>query len=273
MSDLRSEVVALLRMEMTEEVRAGFPRLKRIPSTDIIWFLDYFAAQTAPEQEMLVDALARFAALAFFPSRSGPQEVQELQRQSAAFARLRAPRNQMGYKGGTRYTELKMLCMDKGMREIGYYHADWVKNSSPLAFQPRADLLPDLSYLKSAKAPLLRKLVNAALAELFSPKKEKQAGGASKYVGDYGNTKLTVSVDFGSIMGQLCYAVSLGNPEFVLPGSGLYYERLWDCHGGWDYLTEENAPRSIDFFAEQVVFLAKLAERVNELARTTPEGA
>jgi len=34
---------------------------------------------------------------------------------------------------------------------------------------------------------------------------------------------------------------------------------------GWDYLTEENAPRSIEFLAEQVVHLAGLIEKVSEV--------
>lgn len=267
MSDLRSTVTAFLRADLGAEAAAAFPRLRRVPSTDVIWFLDYFAGQERAEREALLDGLAGLGALAFFPREAGPREVQELEGRHPAFARFRAPRNRMGYKGGTRYTDVKMLNMDRGMRDINYYHPDWVKNASPLAFEPRPDLLPDLSALKPAKAPLLRKLVDAALARRFAPQKEKLAGGSCKYSGPYGDGRLTVWVDFGArFTGQLVYGVSMAKAGYQVPVMRVSYERLWDANLGWDYLTEENAPRSIDFLAEQVANLADLADRLNAAA-------
>ena len=52
-----------------------------------------------------------------------------------------------------------------------------------------------------------------------------------------------------------------GDQSVIVPQ--LCYERLWGTGGRWDYLTEENAARSIAFFAEQVAYLADLGERVN----------
>jgi hypothetical protein len=263
MSDLQSNIIAVLRTELAEEAAGAFPRLKRVPYTDIIWFLDWFAALDSAEQEALLDGLARWGALAWFPTAGGPHAVAELESQHPAFARLRAPRNRMGYKGGTRYSVVKMLSMDPGMKEIGYYHEDYRKNCSPLAFKPRVDLLPDLSYLRPAKAPLLRKLVNAAMAKLFAPEKQKLPGGEIHYIGALGGSMLKVSVDFGSKLGQVRYGVSVTNPEYTIKFVRLSYEQLWDANLGWDYLTEENAARSIDFLVEQVTYLVNLVDRVN----------
>jgi hypothetical protein len=261
MPDLRARVEALLQAELAAEVAAGFPRLQRLPITDIIWFLDYFDGLAAEERTALLDALTRNAALFFFrPPDARAPEV------APALARCRDAKQRAGGKGGTRYTDVKMLCMDKSMREPAYYHESWRQNFTALHFQPRADLLPDLSHLKAAKAPLLRKLVQAALTGRFPLQKEKQPGGTSKYVGPYGDGELTVRVDLGSRLGQLRYDVSLKNAAFKLPAAFLSYEGLWDAHLGWDYLTEENAARSVEFFAEQVAYLANLAERVNGLA-------
>jgi hypothetical protein len=55
MSDLQSNVLALLRTAHQEEAAAGFPRLKRIPQTNIIWRLDYFSTLDAAEQDALLD--------------------------------------------------------------------------------------------------------------------------------------------------------------------------------------------------------------------------
>jgi len=53
-SDLRSKVVALLRADLADEAAAGFPRLNRIPYTDIIWFLDYYAGLATTERAALL---------------------------------------------------------------------------------------------------------------------------------------------------------------------------------------------------------------------------
>jgi hypothetical protein len=263
MSNVQSNIIAVLRAEMAAEAAGEFPRLTRVPCTDIVWFLDYFDTLETSEREALLDGLAEWASLPFF--LSGPEAVGELHRRHPAFARWREPRSRMGYQGGTRYTAVKMLNMDPGLRDKGYYHADYRKNCAPLAFEPRADLLPDLSYLRPAKAPLLRKLMNAAMAKLLAPAKKKLPGGECQYSGPLGNDMLKVSVDFGSIMGQVCYRVSVTSPQHTIKFAGLSYEQLWDAPSGWNYLTEENAPRSIEFFAEQVTYLAKLADRVNGL--------
>jgi hypothetical protein len=263
MSALQSNTIAVLRAELAEEAASEFPRLKRVPTTDIIWFLDWFAALGAAEREALLDGLARWGALGFFPTKDGPHVVAELEKQYPAFARFRAARNRMGYKGGTRYTPVKMLSKDPAMHEIGHYHEDYRKHCSPLAFQPRTDLLPDLTCLKPAKAQVLRKLVDAALAKLFSPEKEKRPGSECHYNGSLGGNTIKVSVDFGSSLNQLLYAVRVTNPADTIKLPGSSYERLWDANLGWDYLTEENAARSIDFLAEQVEHVVKLADRIN----------
>jgi len=61
----------------------------------------------------------------------------------------------------------------------------------------------------------------------------------------------------------LLYHVSLKNAaaEVLIPL--LSYESLWAAGAAWDYLTEENAARSIDFLADQVMYLVKLADRVH----------
>src|SRR5262245_19017123 len=140
MSDLRSHGVALLRKDFAEEAAAGFPRLKRIPYTHIVWFLDYFAAQAGAEQETLLDGLARCGARAIFRD-GGPRELKELEAQHPALARMRSAREQMGYGPGYRYTDVKMLSMVARDAESGGLEG-WVKKLEPsaLARQPRPDL-------------------------------------------------------------------------------------------------------------------------------------
>jgi hypothetical protein len=63
----RQNVITRLRAEYAEEAASGFARLRRIPQTDIIWFLDHFAGLSGTEREALLDALADSGAMAFGP--------------------------------------------------------------------------------------------------------------------------------------------------------------------------------------------------------------
>ncbi len=67
MADLRTNIAALLRNDFTAEADAGFPTVRRIPSTDAVKFLDHFATLKSAESAALLDALARAHAPQFFP--------------------------------------------------------------------------------------------------------------------------------------------------------------------------------------------------------------
>ena len=255
MSDSQRNVSTLLRAELAGEVASGFPRLRRIPQTDIIWFLDYFSGLTGADREALLDALADSAAAAFSPRPEMPPIA-------PALGQMCEARERPGGKGGPRYMDLKMLSANPSFREPGGYHPSWREHLTPLHFQPRPDLLADLDQLKAAKAPLVRKLVNAALTKSLGLRKEKLPGGVSKCTGRCGDYEVTVRVDFGGMLSQLGYTVTLKSAGGQLLVPQLSYERLWGTGGRWDYLTEENAPRCITFFAEQVAYLADLTQRL-----------
>ena len=48
MTNMQSDIVALLRADFGEEAEAGFPHLRRIPQTKVVQFLDYFARNGHP---------------------------------------------------------------------------------------------------------------------------------------------------------------------------------------------------------------------------------
>ena len=58
MTDGRAVLVGWLRNEFAEERRTGFARLKRVPDTQVIRFLDHFASLNAVEQLELTAVLA-----------------------------------------------------------------------------------------------------------------------------------------------------------------------------------------------------------------------
>jgi hypothetical protein len=122
------------------------------------------------------------------------------------------------------------------------------------------EFTPEPGRLKfeTAKVPLLRKLIEKAFARLFSPSKSKLAGGELRYTGRIGSMELTVSVTFSNMCGQMPWWVNMRMANLSL--RAIHLENFWG-QAGWDYLTEENAPRSIDLLCERIVLLANLRER------------
>jgi hypothetical protein len=254
MTDMQSGIVALLRADFGEEVRAGFPHLRTIPQTKVVQFLDYFASLGPDDQSALLDALALRGSV-LFDLRAGAAFPP-----APAFDRYwSAVTSQGPFTGGYRYCDVKFLTSVPKVPEFGGYEG-WIENyqkpwASQLALTPREDLLPDMTCLKPAKAPLLRKLVNAALKGCGFTL-EASRGAEQKYVSSAGDK---VRVDFGSRMGQVCYSVSAarGSTRIVM----MSYESLWSQPGGWDYITEENAARVIGLLPELVDYLIGLTER------------
>jgi len=103
---------------------------------------------------------------------------------------------------GLRYQDLRMartaLKDPESMRHMA-------ETRSKLDFvpcdDPPSELMPEPARLKeqTAKAPLLRKLIDRAFAQLFAPRKTKQPGGTLQYAGSIGSTELTVSVIFSNM--------------------------------------------------------------------------
>ena len=265
MTDARSGVVALLRADFAEEASAGFPRLRRIPCTYFIRFLDYFASLDPAAQDALLDGMARFGSAVFFPD-AGHADY-EARRQHPAVRRFDAMLQSADFNGGYRYVDVRSLCMVAKTSELGGLNG-WItsRGFSGLALEPREDLLPELRYLQPPKPAALRKLVDTAFRKLFAAEKISAGGGNWRYTGSLGDNPLTVWLDFGSQVSQLRYGVTVENPAHTIRVVRVAYESLWLHHLGWDYLTEENAERSVDLLAEHVVHIAGLADRINLLA-------
>ncbi len=269
MSEMRSRLSALLKSELAQEAEAGFPRLMRLPNTQIIRFLDYFEALSSSEKEALLDAMAHFNAAAFLPELAGAEAVER--QQHPVFGRFRKAAAFMGFGGGYRYTPVKLLHGIARDAAVGGL-AGWIQKSgfSGLALQAREDLLPNLDCLNPVAPARLRKLVDAVFGKLFAAQKTKVATDHARYTGVLGNSSLKADVLFTPPgkphPRQLQYFLIIApGPDFTW--SYATYESLWSIPATWDYLTEENAPRSSDALADLVLYLTGLAVRVRQLIK------
>jgi hypothetical protein len=229
------EARAYLRKQFEHAADSGFPLLARIPATQVVRFLDYFASLAAADRADLLDALADCAA-SLLNGRAWPE--------TAARQRLLdvlVPRGPGTFVGGLRYTDVKFLA---GVPRLFGSMDAWLGRYSDLARRARADLLPDPARIEPARAADLRKRVKAVLRERGYA--ASACYGSTRFLSPDG---ILVDCDFGSRLGQLRWSVLVGAERPDLPMHGhrwISYERLWSLSSDWDYITVENAPRSIE---------------------------
>src|SRR5437899_12670653 len=93
--------------------------------------------------------------------------------------------------------------------------ARMAQTRSTLDFRPRDDppkeLTPesDIRKIQAAKAPLLRKSIEKAFAQLFPAQKSKLPGGETRYAGSMRSTEPPVSVDLSSRYAHLRWFVKM----------------------------------------------------------------
>jgi hypothetical protein len=265
------EVCALVKATLAEEADAGFPRLSLCPSSYAIKFLDCFATLEQPDRDALLQSLARIGGGRFFiHQREVMEQVRALAMDDPATQRYRAAMQSPLYMMGMRHEGLRMT---KAILNDPMSVAMRAQTRAKLDFTPRDDLPaalvpdPDFARIIPAKAPLLRPMINKAFKEMFATEKKKLPGGETVYSGLFENTLIDVGIDFGSRMHQLRYGVGIPDDSKTIFTSRLdyTYEGLWAGGTGWDYLTEENAERSIALLCDFVARLVRLRNAVRDL--------
>jgi hypothetical protein len=259
-------VAAQLRPELTREAESGFPLLNCIPSTGVIRFLDHFAKLPTAEHAAFLDGLAHLGALNFFPA---PLIVRAHERlRNADTSRTRFFNNMANareYAYGLRYLDLRM---HRAAMNDPQSVAQMAQTRAKLDFVPRDDLperlvgTAGIRDIQPAKAPLLRKLLNKMAKARLGATAQKRPGGELVYEGTVADVPLRLSIIFSNRFAQLHWGLDWALRERNLSVRRLTYELLWGSNTGWDYLTEDNAARSIDLLGELLVVIARLFSRV-----------
>jgi hypothetical protein len=261
-------IAALTREELSREAAAGFPTLTRIPSSGVIKSLDYLATLSDVERAALLDVQARLAALQFFPSPLIANAYEQLRTTDPACLRRQEVLRSRPFADGLRYAGLRMA---RAMVTDPETVRHMAQTRATLDFTPRDDLpeqlvgATDIRDIQTAKAPLLRKLLNEMLRNRLGARPNKRPGGELVYEGRIGPIPLEVSITFSNLYAQMVYRVHWSMRERNLIAQRLTYETLWGTNTGWDYLTEENAARSIDLLDQLLVSIAGLIERIARL--------
>jgi hypothetical protein len=261
-------IAGLIQADLAEEADAGFPTLSRIPNTLVVEALDYFATLGPSERNSLLDSRARLGALHFFPAPLIAKAHETLRTTDPALLRFQDTMKSQPFSYGLRYLDLRMA---KAMLRDPESRAMMAQTRAALDFEPRDDL-PEalvgstpLLEIETIRAPELRKLLNAMLAKQVGAKPQKRIGGELVYEGRIGDVPLRVSIIFSNLYAQMTYGVTWSVRERGLLAQRLGYEAFWGASTGWNYLTAENAARSIELLGELLLRLARLFERILSL--------
>jgi hypothetical protein len=103
------DVSVLLKAHLAAEFQAGFPKLRPIPSTGTIKFLDYFSTLPATHRESLLNTLARIGAMRFFSPLAVRDQMLKLANTDPALLRYRATMQSAPFAMGLRYEGLRMV--------------------------------------------------------------------------------------------------------------------------------------------------------------------
>jgi hypothetical protein len=254
--DSRRILVDWLRAEFAAEQSSGFARLRRIPDTRVIRFLDTFTGLSPTEQSEVVDTLTEWSSYGFLDQLRPPAVVER-------FSRCTAP---PALAEGIRYTGVNLLAGLVKTRQYGSLER-WLtaQGTTGLAAQPSEHLARRLEDLKPIKIPTLRRLVQRAFAARFATASQDMGSEFWRYQGTLGETAVSVEIRYSGRMTrpQLQYGVEVAHPDVRRRLGGITFEGVLGVgFGWWDYLTVENAERSVALLCDLVEYAARLPERL-----------
>src|SRR5262245_43925470 len=102
------QIVSLIREHMRAEADAGYPLLRRIPSTHAIAYFDYIESISPADRKELLEARARIAALSFVVTPPAQQEILQLVNSSPALVKYREAMLQSTLTIGLRYQSISI---------------------------------------------------------------------------------------------------------------------------------------------------------------------
>jgi hypothetical protein len=256
MADSAATLAAWVRTEFAEEERSGFARLKRVPDTQVIRFLDHIASLNDADRSELISVLAEWSSYHLSADRIP----------HATYERFVRATSYPGRAEGLRYTGVNLLA---GLAKVDAHGglAGWFQSRgvTGLAMQPPEPLLRDVADLVPAKPATLRRLVQKVFDPLFAPTIRDIGSETWWYEGTLGPSPLRVEIRYSGRMGrpQLDYQVHFRGDNRTITSPNLCFESVLGVgFGRWDYLTKANAESSVQLLGELIAYVAALPDRL-----------
>jgi hypothetical protein len=255
----QSELMRLLRAEFQRERASDFAMLRRIPSTSVRKFLDYFSTLDETGKNALAEALAENALVTFFPYEA----KNPYQAGNAAYRKYLDEKIRMW---DWKYQDVRGLRMSLAVAKR--------EPESSADNLMTDDIRRWIESIKPVKSTEIRKVVKLALSQIIAPLTVTHNGGCWLYGGYFQGTEISVNFDFHQKYAQFDYGIPhpYQSREPGIVRVDLNYERLMGLSGhGWDCLEQANLDQSIALLKELVVhcagFLQKLPDSDEYKAR------
>jgi hypothetical protein len=233
--------MVLLRAEFKRERASDFSVLRRIPSTSVRKFLDYFSALDEAGKDALAEGLAQRALLSIFP----PDKPL-------------CPTDNVAYR---QYVDALPLMWDwkyedvRGLRML--LAVAKLEPESNIGISVTDDIRGWIEGIKPVKSTEIRKVVKLALSQIITPLAVTHEGQYWLYEGDFQGRAVSVTIDYSHRYHQLDYTVSVQKQERGILWKGLNYERLMGLSfADWDCLEQGNLDQSIALLKEIIVHCA-----------------
>lgn len=255
MNNPHAALTEWLRAEFAIEQESDFARLKRVPDTRVIHFLDHFGNLDPAGQSALVDILVDWSSHNLLPTPP-PNPCYERYAQATSF---------LGNASGIRYRGVNLLAKlaeETSNALPAFFQAQGITG---LALLPPEGLVRDVGDLIPLKPAILRRLVNATFAQLFAAQVTDIGSEIWRYEGVWEGSAIKLDIQFSGRMArpQLSYNAAVRGMGRTIVVPNLCFESVLGVgFGRWDYLTAENTERSLALLAELVVWLARLPERL-----------
>lgn len=241
-------VLGFLRGEFLREKETGFATFRRIPSTAVRQFIDYFGSLSHSGQRALSDALAEVALNVFFPSAPHPGQSGNIAYKSYVDA--------LPLMWDWRYCGTRIARMLLAEAERAPEYSRHVRGMS-------AEAVEAIRAIRPVKAPEIRRVVKLAMTQLFGDVSVSHGGGCWDYSGAYTGMTVCVGIDYGGRSDQLRYEISLGDASRGLQLRGLSYERLMGLSfAHWDCLEQSNLDQSVGLLKELCLYCINMPGRL-----------
>jgi hypothetical protein len=250
---VQADIHDFVATEFANEQRSAFARMRRIPDTRVVKFLEYFGDLSPSKQRALIDALARNALFYFFPaSELGPNMYES---ENPAYRR---------YLDGIAKIEGFQYMNARSLKSLSSNYRN--PRFRPLFPHLPRSLLSRAEAIEPLKAAETRKYVKKGLSQLFGFKVSNLGGGVWLYEGGIADSEIELEIDYAGSSAQLRYSICVRcSARSIVLGSyaAFNYEKLFGiAHGDWNYLTGQNIERSIELLGELITYIAELPRRL-----------
>jgi hypothetical protein len=225
------------------EFSAGFPFVRRIPSTFVWKSLAHIDTLDAEERHVLFDILAQ-RSIGWVQTDINMEEYVELQKEL-----VRHPAYERYIRTAVvpwKYADPSFLRQTLDI----YQHASppHMPDFSPVSLSVAANAEPPTT----ASAAEIRKELKHVFGERFQAKPIKLGAGMWNYLGEYQGQPFTLTVDFGGKFHKLRYGAGLGRFAATQPFLGATWEGIFGIANDWNFVCRHNLPQSVALLAEVV---------------------